>query len=210
MYAESELELVGAIIGDGHIHKKRPKYYFGLTGNKITDWEYFYHLSGLIKKTWNKNAKVFESGRGLRIRIYSKAVVERLTNVFSIPYNSGKCYSVSIPEDFLNDFSACKYIIRGIADTDGSVFVSDKPGSPNYPSLEITTVSETLAIQLRQLLLSNGFRVTNLRHHPSKRGVVAYKVCLYGKANLVKWLAEIGFSNPVKLAKALNAINAGF
>ncbi|GEM_PF-7017799 len=55
MYSVSELELVGAIIGDGHIHAKHPKYYFGLTGNLKDDKEYFSRLAALIKAVWGKS-----------------------------------------------------------------------------------------------------------------------------------------------------------
>ncbi|MEK6941920.1 MAG: hypothetical protein AABW85_03630, partial [archaeon] len=128
MFDSAELELVGAIIGDGHIHQKNSKYYFGLTGNKISDRLYFLKLAALIKYVWHKETKVFESKGGLRIRVYSKNIVGRLINVFKIPFNSGKCYSVSIPESVLSDFNLCRHVLRGIADTDGSVFVSDKKG----------------------------------------------------------------------------------
>src|SRR3989338_8923961 len=205
MYSPSELELVGAIIGDGHIHAKPPKYYFGLTGNKVTDREYFAKLSALISSVWNKNARVFESSGGLRIRVYSKKIVHKLINDFSTPFNAGKCYSVKIPGVFLKDYSKSKHIIRGIADTDGSVFVSDKPGAMDYPSLEITTVSKELAENIWEILIKNGFRVARIRKSRSRLSKSdAYKVCLYGKANLKKWIEEIGFSNPHKYLKAVS------
>ncbi|HLC92968.1 MAG TPA: LAGLIDADG family homing endonuclease [archaeon] len=210
MYSDSELELVGAIIGDGHIHKSS-KYYFGLTGNKITDREYYSKLSVLIGKVWNKHPRVFESGRGLRIRVYSKNIVTKLTMDFGLAYNSDKCYSVEIPEFLLDDYSKVKHVIRGIADTDGSVFVSDKKGSPNYPSLEITTVCRPLADQLREILLCAGFRVTNIRKYWSKRSTTdCYKVCLYGRDNLRKWVSEIGFTNPYKEQIAKQALTERF
>ncbi len=207
MYSDSELELVGAIIGDGHIHAKQPKYYFGLTGNKITDREYFAKLSNLIGIVWKKEARVFESGGGLRIRVYSRKIVERLINIFSIPYNTGKCYAVKIPDIFMNDYSKSRNILRGIVDTDGSVFVSDKPGSPDYPSLEITTASKELAENIWEILNENGFRITKIRTSTWRQSKFkSYKVCLYGKKNLRKWIEEIGFSNPHKHLKAISVL----
>src|SRR3989344_361953 len=103
MHSPYELELVGAIIGDGHIHCKK-KYYFGLTGNKITDKDYFEKLAVMIETVWNKKVKVFESSGGLRIRVCSKQIVHRLINYFSIPFNENKCYSVCIPSLVLNNF----------------------------------------------------------------------------------------------------------
>lgn len=207
MITDEELELIGVIIGDGHIHKKPPKYYFGITGNIKTDYSYFQKLASLITTVWNKNAKVFESSGGLRIRVYSRKIVEKLTNQFGLAFNESKCYSISIPLMFAGDYNSAKHILRGLVDTDGSVFVSDKPGYPNYPAIEITTVSKRLAWQVREILLRAGFRVTKLRSYLSKRSTVeAYKVCLYGKTNLKKWIKEIGFSNPYKLNRAISAL----
>jgi hypothetical protein len=133
--------------------------------------------------------------------------VEKLTLDYKLPCNDGKCYIVSIPKRFAKNFNLAKHVLRGIADTDGSVFVSDKPGAPNYPSIEITTVSKTLALQAREILLSAGFRVTNLHSNWSKLSTTeTYKVCLYGKTNLKKWINEIGFSNPYKLQRAISAL----
>ena len=73
--------------------------------------------------------------------------------------------------------------------------------------MEITTVSEKLAFQIRQILVENGFRVANLRKYKSKLATTAaFKIGLYGKANLKKWVELIGFSNPVKLAKAVASL----
>jgi len=206
MYSPQELELVGAIIGDGHIHLKKPKYYFGLTGNKITDKEYFEKMVKLIKTVWNKNTKPFESGRGLRIRVYSKKIVNRLINKFFLPYNFGKCYKVELPNFVLANFNLSKHVIRGIADTDGTIFVSDKKGSLKYPSIEITTASFILAHQIREILVNQDYQVAKVRSNKYKRQAPAYKVGLYGRNNLKKWIREIGFSNPVKLRKATDAL----
>ncbi|MEW6295595.1 MAG: LAGLIDADG family homing endonuclease [Candidatus Diapherotrites archaeon] len=203
----SECELIGAIIGDGHIHKKGPKYYVGVTGNIQTDKKYFGYLSNLIKKTWNKSPQIRKRAGGLRLRFYSKEVVERLIKKFSLPFNLGKCYKVKIPDVIASDWGLLRHTIRGIADTDGSVFTANKPGSPNYPSIEITTTSRFLASQLRNILNKQGFKVAKIWGYKSKVSrYPAYKIPLNGRKNLEKWLKEIGFSNPYKLNKALNAL----
>jgi len=129
-----------------------------------------------------------------------------------LPFNDAKCYAVSIPPRLSADFNISRHVIGGgIADTDGSVFTSDKKGSPNYPSIEITTVSRDLALQLHKILVAAGFRVANVRSYRSKLSTAdCYKVGLYGKANLSKWVRDIGFGNPVKLEKALNALQQPF
>ena len=84
------------------------------------------------------------------------------------------------------------------------LFVSKKPRVEKYPTMEITTSSPELAEQLREILLKQGFRVGNIRKSTSKLSKLpAYRVPLYGKENLRKWVKEIGFSNRYKLDRAL-------
>ncbi len=92
-------------------------------------------------------------------------------------------------------------------DTDGTIFVSKKPGIDKYPTMEITTTSKNLANQLRKILLKREFRVGNIRASTSKLSKrIAYRVPLYGKNNVKKWLNEIGFSNKYKLKRAVEYI----
>lgn len=108
-------------------------------------------------------------------------------------------YTLEIAENW----NLAKWTIRGIMDTDGTVFVSKKPGIEKYPTMEITTTSRLLAEQLRKLLLEQGFRVGNIRESLSKMSKrIAYRVPLYGKGNIRKWLKEIGFSNEYKNKRA--------
>ena len=204
---DGECELIGALIGDGNIYTKSGKYQIGFTGHKIKDFEYFHFLKKLIKENWDKEVTVKIRENGARIQFYSKPTVKRLTEKFKVPCNEGKCWKVVIPEMIAQDWNLAKFAIRGIADSDGSVFTAKKPGSPNYPSVEITTTSINLAEQIRRILLSRGFRVANIWKYKSKLAVRdAYKVPLNGKENLRKWMDEIGFSNPVKRDIAFKAL----
>ncbi|MBU0635912.1 hypothetical protein KKE06_02700 [Candidatus Micrarchaeota archaeon] len=201
--SENECELVGAIIGDGHIYRGFGKYLVGVTGHRTNDAEYLKHLCTLIELEWGIKKKPFFRGGGLRIVFQSKPIVERLLGFFELPFGAKKCYTVVIPSVLRNDWKYSRHVLRGLVDTDGSVFVSKKPGIDRYPSLEITTVSKELASQTRNILLSQGFRAANLRFSYSRLSTrPAYKVALFGWKNLLKWFNEIGFSNPVKREKA--------
>jgi DNA-binding transcriptional regulator WhiA len=201
-------ELVGALIGDGFIYNNFNKYRIGFTGNQINDKAYFDFLKGLILKVWNKEAKIKERWRGLRIVINSKEAVTFLINELKLPFGEGKCEKVTIPKEIIDDWGLAKYAIRGIVDTDGSVFVAKKPGIDKYPSIEITTVSSKLALQLKNILEKQGFRVAKIWAYKSKfkKGRITYKVPLNGKKNIIKWINEIGFSNPYKLQRAIESI----
>jgi len=199
-------ELVGAIIGDGHIYRKKRKYQIGITGNPITDKEYFDKLKKLIFKEWNKkNIRMNVRAGGLRIVFDSKEICGFLINDLKMFHGKGKCNNIIIPQQIFDDWNLAKHSIRGIADTDGTVFVSKKPGVKKYPSIELVTTSKNLANQLKELLSNNGFRVT-LREWIKKDWNVlpVYRVCLYGQVNLKRWIDKIGFSNPYKQQRALS------
>lgn len=139
--------------------------------------------------------------------INSKEIVYFLTTILKIPAGEGKCEKISIPEVILRDWNLTKHFIRGVVDTDGSIFTAKKPGIEHYPSIEITTTSHTLASQIKESLIEHGFRVAKIWSYKSKTSKrTAYKIPLNGKENVKNWIKKIGFSNPYKLKRAINAL----
>jgi len=203
-----ESEIIGALIGDGYIHRKdKRSYCIGFTGSPQNDVEYYEYILGLIKKVWKKDAKAKVRARGLRVAIHSKEIVTRLIDYFNMPYGENKSFKVKIPKQMLQSWTLTKATLRGIIDTDGTVFVANKPGSPNYPSIEIATSSIMLAKQIRSVLISHEFRVSNIWSYKSKNSTLTtHRLALNGRENLKRWLSEIGFSNPYKYQRAVNAL----
>jgi len=200
-------EFIGALIGDGYIYAKNHKYQIGIVGNPQTDKEYFERLKQLILNEWKKEVKIKLRSGGIRIVFNSKEICEFLMNDMKIFHGKGKCQNVTIPEEIYKNWNLAKYAIRGIADTDGSVFVSKKPGIEKYPCIEITTTSKNLISQLRNLLNEHDFRVTvrtEKRIKKNPNALPSYKLTLNGKGNLKRWIEEIGFSNPYKQDRAVS------
>jgi len=199
-------ELVGVIMGDGYIYSNYGTHQVGIVGSPETDREYFEKIKELIKKIWDKEVRIKIGGRGLRIIISSKEIAQLLINNFDIP-SGKKSDKIFICDRIAKDWDLTKHAIRGLVDTDGSVFVSKKPGVEKYPTIELNTTSKKLAMQLKEILESQGFRVTKIWGRIPKgqeHCLTEYKVCLNGQNNLKKWINEIGFSNPYKLERALS------
>ncbi len=202
---EKLAELVGIIIGDGNIYRKNNKYRIGFTGNIINDKLYFEYIKKIIWAEWKKDARIFIGGRGLRIVINSKEACNFLIDELGLPYGRGKGEKVTIPEKIAKEWDLARHTIRGIVDTDGSVFVSKKPRVERYPCIEITTTSLKLAKQIKYLLEEKDFRVNKIRKSLSKLSKLdTYRIALNGQVSLKKWLDEIGFSNPYKLERAIS------
>lgn len=160
---KGKAEIVGNYLGDGYIYRNGNKFQIGFVGNPKTDVELFENIKILIKKEWKKDVAFKVRDNGLRLVFRSKQVSDFLINYLKLPYGKGKCEKVRIPKEIICDWYLAKYAIRGIMDTDGTVFVSKKPGIDKYPTMEITTTSSELANQIRDLLLKRKFRVGNIR-----------------------------------------------
>jgi len=203
--SEELAEFIGIIAGDGYLFKKNNRG-FGIVGNPKKDMPYFLKIQKMIKNLFNKEIKIYERSNGLRIVAYSNDIFDFLTKEYGLPFGAGKCYKISIPEKIFSDKDRTNAFIRGIVDTDGSIFMSNKPGSPNYPSIEITTTSQILASQIKEHLVKQEFRVAKIWTFKSKDKLIAYRVPLNGKQNVKLWLDKIGFSNPYKLEIAKNSL----
>lgn len=196
-------ELVGIIIGDGCLYNRKGNYLILISGNIKEDKKYYKNISRFIFKTINKQPTIKIHQRALRLIIKNKNFFNFFYEHLEMKYHGDKTYKVIIPSLVLENVGFTKACLRGIVDTDGSVFTSDKPGSPNYPSIEITTVSKSLAFQIKDILKKLEYRVT-LRWYDPKNDVQVrtYKIGLNGWLMLRKWYNDIGFSHPLKRSLA--------
>ncbi len=196
-------ELIGIVMGDGFLESTPNHYRIGIVGDPIKDKDYYEYVRSLIRDICAKEVRSVERARGLRITFGHKKLFTELTHLYRLPVGEGKSKKVRIPSIIAKDWRLAKHTIRGIVDTDGSIFGADKTGAPNYPSIEITTSSITLAKQLRRILLAQGFKTANIWRYQSKNSSIpSYKVPLNGYKNVRMWLEKIGFSNPTKRRKA--------
>ncbi|MBU0532330.1 hypothetical protein KKB44_02435 [Candidatus Micrarchaeota archaeon] len=188
-------ELCGIIMGDGNLWTNNRKYEITFTGHKIDDKLYFDDLYSYIDANIKRKPYYRIRGRGRRLTIYSKKFFMFVTITLGIPSGMLKRKS-GIPLLIARNPLFLRRFIRGMFDTDGSVFTSKKPGISHYPTLEISNSNFVLLKDIDRALKALGF-LSNLRK-TSKGG---YKISLYGRKMLEKWDSLIGSSNPYKKAK---------
>lgn len=135
--------------------------------------------------------------RGLRFRLQSKHAFDIFIEL-GIPAGKGKFSKAKIPKQIVaKGWNCVKWAIRGIADTDGTLFFSKKTyKSCIYPTIEIRTCSRELALQITKILRQRDFRA-RLRGNEK----IGFHVALYGYKMLRKWVNEIGFSNIRHISK---------
>jgi len=201
--SENLAEFIGILAGDGHVSFNTKKYKILIIGNYFTDYDYFYnHTKTLIKNLFNINPKIIKKKNQNSLVLYfnSKGCVSYMENMGYYK----KLIKIIIPNWIKLNETYFLSFIRGLFDTDGSIFVSDKKGAPNYPCIELTTICYDLANIVKNLLLKKNFKVPKIRsYYYSHSKNASLKVSLYGYSNLSKWLNEIGFSNEYKLNRAL-------
>lgn len=150
-------ELMGIILGDGYIfyNTKKSRYRFEIYGNAEEDKYYFEQIAEFIKSI-GFEPKLFikfeRLGKCLKLTANKKECVEYIIKNLKIPYKN-KTFDGFILEEFI-PWKFSKHIIRGIFETDGSIYFSRRTPEkkPTYPRLEIKTSSRKLAEQIYQIL----------------------------------------------------------
>jgi len=188
-------ELYGVVMGDGNVWTNGGTYEIAVAGD-LNEKEYFYYLSELMEKTLGKQPRVFYRQGALRLVLRSRKAFEKL--VFAGMLVGKNKSTKGLPEEIVCDEELFFAAVRGLFDTDGTIFYSAKPGILSYPSIEITNCNEKLVKQVCDGLAKRGFRPT-LRHRLENRET--YKIGLYGKKQLALWQEKIGASNPKKRKK---------
>jgi hypothetical protein len=218
---EKLAELIGIIIGDGHIgiydsrkhnislHKYK-HYEIHIVSNPEDDETYVHHIKKLFLECFNieMNSKTHKKQKLTTLRIDSKAIVCYLNSLFGIPINN-KSKIIKIPDIIKQSSKAEKAsFLRGIADTDFSFTFKKKYRKVHYyPVIKGKFLSkalvEDLYLLLKELNLNPRLGFNELSYDKrTGRTDVEHAVYLSGRENFVKWVNEIGFSNKKNLVKA--------
>ncbi len=182
------MEFYGIMIGDGSLyHSKNCKYFFSIAEG---DYEYTLHISRLIEKIIGKRPKIKYRSKAYRIEFKSK----QLFNIFKqLGFPTGKKSSIiTIPRELVKN-EYVNMLIRGIFDTDGTIFYTRKPGIEEYPTIEITSKSVALLYQVKSILVRNYGINSHIRKSDK-----ACKLAVYGVTQVSKWIKYISSSHKRK------------
>jgi len=128
MFNESLSEFIGALIGDGCLSKywskydNRWRYVVAFTGQWNEDHQYYKKIiQPIVLKEFGVRGYIYhrKDDNTVRFFIQSKRVVS-LLNSLGLPIGVKK--NITIPKDFKNNLNLAKSCIRGIFNTDGSVY----------------------------------------------------------------------------------------
>ncbi len=181
-------------MGDGNLWTNNRKYEITITGNP-NDKGYMDFIADYATRAIKPTVYYRVRGRGLRLSIYSKALFLFLTKYLGFGIGGEKSCGV-IPSKVVESRNLRLRFIRGIFDTDGSVFTSDKKGVNDYPTIEITNENLELLLSIRKILDAEGFKTTFRKSNTN-----TFKIAIHGNKMVRHWLNVIGSSHPRKRLK---------
>lgn len=179
-------ELVGILIGDGNISRYQTRVSLDI----IKDIEYADFVKNLFETLFKTRASLFrnEKKSTIDVIVSSKSLTEFLINL-GLPQGNKIKQQIDIPDWIKKDNSYKKACLRGIFDTDGSVYL-DKHfyKGKEYKSMNIdfTSASKPLLRSIRKVLVDIGFTPTSSYYKSVK---------LRRKNEVISFFDVIGSSN---------------
>ena len=189
------------MVGDGCVryYPEKRVYTIEITGNADDEKDYFEKISNFLQKKFNKTPRIYikhlSNGKALKLALNGKAICEYFMDM---GITKAKTYTATVPSCIQN-WQQAKDFLRGLFEADGSLYFSKSKQipHPNYPRLEIKTVSPDLARGVYKILSKNGFNV-QFRYDG-----ITNRIYLSGEKMLYKWMREIGFSSEKNQTKYL-------
>lgn len=174
-------ELLGILAGDGHISKIN--YEVSITGHRILDRDYLLtYVSKIFRNLFGVNVKFKEQSHNntLRCVINSKLMHSFLIKHFYLPVGKKK-NKLHIPAIINQNEALLKYYLRGLFDTDGSVYIRRK----NSLVVTIASVDPPFLDEVKSAFIRLGYS-------PSVSGK---NLCIYNQSQIKRFFNEIGSSN---------------
>lgn len=192
-------ELIGIILGDGNLYthqeKKSSSYMIRITGDGNKDREYLLeYVKPLCESLFGLEIKVREhrTFNELFIVINSKNALQFLVSK-GLKEGDKIKNKVGIPKWIVNNKRFLRACIRGLIDTDGSLYEL-KPHWPGLWQICFTSKSRRIITDVRNGLIELGIGCSNI--YEDKNPKRALKLYITKKSELGKFYKEIGFSNP--------------
>jgi hypothetical protein len=178
------------------------KYILEIAGDSRFDKEYLEnHVSKIAKSLFNLYPYIGlrKNQNSIYLRLISKGLINYLV---SIGFKKGRKEQIGVPEWILNNEDYMISFLKGIADTDCSLYF--RGGS--YPIIGFVSKSEPLIRNIFDFIQKKGFILSNYYKEKriDKRGyndTVVYTIKLNGRKNYDLWLNLIHFRNPRHLNK---------
>lgn len=181
-YSTKLAEFVGIMLGDGHISHRPAQFY--ITISEI-DKGYSHYVAKLLFDLFETHVTyIYRKSKQVKIVNVMISSVDLIKYLCSIGLKSSNKVKdqASVPYWIVKNKHYHKSFIRGLFDTDGSIYKL-KFGV----QMAFCNCSQPLLKTTKQMLTAQGY-------HPSK--ISSHKFYLTKQKDLRKYMKEIGFGNP--------------
>ncbi|MBN2421430.1 hypothetical protein JXB27_04090 [Candidatus Woesearchaeota archaeon] len=208
---EKLAELIGITIGDGCISITKRYSEYAVSGDVNEEREYYdSHVIPLMKEVLaRKIPDVKICGKEYsKTGVYGVYIFDKRVTDFFIEYGlkSGKKTFVEIPKSILENKKTHIPFLRGLFDTDGSIFFQKSNSTKNpihkFPRITLVSTSHLLIEQVANILLSLGYSPKIQKPSKGKRDKnPSHRLSIHRRQDTAKWIEETGFSSPKHLTK---------
>jgi hypothetical protein len=182
-------EFVGILLGDGGMTKNQ----MTITLHYMDDMEYADYVIKLIKRNFDLVASKHKKNgcNVFNIRISRVGLVDYLTDKFGLKTGNKVKQQVDIPKWIRKKTSFQIFCLRGLVDTDGSLFIHRYKSSGkiyNYKKIDFTSRSAPLLKSASDILtkLMINHRITN----------DTYSLRIEAKKDVERYFSIVGTHNP--------------
>ncbi|RJQ34091.1 hypothetical protein C4568_03030 [Candidatus Parcubacteria bacterium] len=187
-------EFIGIVMGDGGISD----YQVTISLHHVTDLPYIGFVTRLIRKLFKVRASVYHhESRSVKDIVVSRKALVDFLHSRGLPIGNKVRQQFDIPEWIKKNPKYARACVRGLVDTDGSVFTHSyrvKGKRYNYKKLSFCSRSRPLQLSVAKILADSGL-------HPR---VTLYDVWLDRKTDVKRYFEVIGSHNPKHLKRYRN------
>jgi len=194
-------EEVGLHLGDGSMNFYKNRGFYQLRGHITDDKEHYNsRIKFLYKKLYNLDIHIrdMKSTGVIGFQIWSDAIINFKNKIIGLPL--GKKDKIMMP-DVIHTKVLFFSFLRGLFDTDGSLYIENKRGK-KYPRIDLKTTSKKLSSQIFELL--NKYGINNSLYEykrKEKNWNNLYSVIVRGFKNVRRWQKYVGSNNPKHIKK---------
>jgi len=176
-------EILGVLNGDGHISNLNHEV---CVVSSSLEEDYSLYLKKLFEKNLGLKFNILKQGNKSKLRAYSKQLANLLSEEYGLPKGK-KIGKLKIPRQVFNSRILLASYIRGLFDTDGTIYVRRKRNL----ALEIASADERFLKEVRIALDILGL----------KAGISRKNLYIHKKEDIIRFFETIKPANPKHLKK---------
>jgi intein/homing endonuclease len=182
---EDTAEIIGIMLGDGNITVSNGSHTTTITLH-VKEAKYAQIISRMIRRTFFQNPTIskMKNKNALRMRVYRKTFVNELC-LLGLEEGDKMRGRIGIPEWVFGRKDFLRSCVRGLIDTDGSVYRLT-PHWPNLIQITFKNNNKKLLRDVRSALIELGLK-------PSK--IFGNRLVITRKSEVEKYFREVGTNN---------------